>query len=507
MVNVSQSSNRRSLYFSLRIFILTAFILFVWQYFIPRGYRNDWIVPLTLLPSAICLWVGPLSVIGAKDTLHAFSPVVLFNTGLFYYCVKGVSFAWGDKTTYLSILTFQQIDESYAQVLLYVMLGILFWNIGYWLINRRALSEMAGTGDDPHKATPVRMQGVILLAVVGFSSFFLLFWLIDQSPLILFYNSYLRGYLADPSVFGTGAAYANFFLLGINLLGVGSTMWLYLICRAKQSIPFSWYIYTLIVTSMLFIVVSRATLLGFLISLVVIYRFSERQLPRWLIGGFIAVALIYSYLISIWRSFTFGLQETNLRQAIITLLSLIDIDSFIDFIGSPALADIRIFVLIENIYGDERPLKYGATIIRVVTQFIPRAWWPDKPYDLGIEIARVSDPNTFSGTPPGFLAEMYMNFHLVGVIFGSLFAGLFLGIVFREFVLTRQKYKYGVLWYALLAPRILLLPSNTLSIAILNVAILLASVYFVVRLTDINSKKQKRNQTHRINEQNHAPMH
>ena len=58
---------------------------------------------------------------------------------------------------------------------------------------------------------------------------------------------------------------------------------------------------------------------------------------------------------------------------------------------------------------------------------IPRALYPDKPMIVTGPIIGTEIYNTrVSGIPPGFIAELYWNFYIPGVIFGMLFMGVLL---------------------------------------------------------------------------------
>lgn len=175
------------------------------------------------------------------------------------------------------------------------------------------------------------------------------------------------------------------------------------------------------------------------------------------------------------------MQTPTLSAGISTLAETVDLSQFIKFFGSPSLADIRIFLLVESFYGRVLPLKYGATLTRVVTQLIPRTLWPSKPYDLGIEIGHLYDPNTISGSPPGFFAEMYINFHVIGVIIGGVLLGALLAFLYCAWILNHRSVKKIVL-YAILAPRIFLIPSSTLANVVIATAIFSISALFAMSM-------------------------
>jgi oligosaccharide repeat unit polymerase len=79
-------------------------------------------------------------------------------------------------------------------------------------------------------------------------------------------------------------------------------------------------------------------------------------------------------------------------------------------------------------------LKYGETIYVWLLAPIPREILPNKPMIspgpiIGMEVYGTK----FSGVPPGLVAEMYWNFHVVGIVLGCFFFGLFLRFVYELF--------------------------------------------------------------------------
>lgn len=79
-------------------------------------------------------------------------------------------------------------------------------------------------------------------------------------------------------------------------------------------------------------------------------------------------------------------------------------------------------------------LKYGETIYVWLLAPIPREILPNKPMVspgpiIGMEVYGTK----FSGVPPGLVAEMFWNFHIVGIVLGCFFFGLFLRFVYELF--------------------------------------------------------------------------
>ena len=79
--------------------------------------------------------------------------------------------------------------------------------------------------------------------------------------------------------------------------------------------------------------------------------------------------------------------------------------------------------IINNV-PEKLSFQYGKTIAVWLIAPIPRELLPGKPLiHYGPVIGRMIYGNNVSGVPPGLVAEMYLNFHIPGVIFGCLFFG------------------------------------------------------------------------------------
>ena len=88
-----------------------------------------------------------------------------------------------------------------------------------------------------------------------------------------------------------------------------------------------------------------------------------------------------------------------------------------------------------NSIPSELNYEYGRTIAVWAVSPIPRRIWPNKPMvHTGPIIGNRVYGNNVSGVPPGMFAELFWNFHVAGVVLGSLALGIllrFVGEVFR----------------------------------------------------------------------------
>jgi hypothetical protein len=68
------------------------------------------------------------------------------------------------------------------------------------------------------------------------------------------------------------------------------------------------------------------------------------------------------------------------------------------------------------------PLRYGGTYVDSLLFVIPRSLWPDKPRSFSFAIGQYLFAAE-TDLPPGYIGELYINFHLAGVIGGMYLLG------------------------------------------------------------------------------------
>ncbi len=137
---------------------------------------------------------------------------------------------------------------------------------------------------------------------------------------------------------------------------------------------------------LLIFISTRTTVLGYLISLLVAYNFLVKRIRFSFLVLVVLLGYAYSYGTNIWRGIVSSNTYQSIGDAQADFAPELFLSDMLDFSLGTDLSDIRVFILIEQHYGRVLPYEYGSTIIRVITQLIPRAIWSEKPLDLGIEI-------------------------------------------------------------------------------------------------------------------------
>jgi hypothetical protein len=456
-----------------RLLLLLVYMIFFWlAFFLPS--HSFPIFFTTFILTSIALWFGPLAVWGSYGKRKIYDPATVFNLATLYYAIKGIPVAWGEQTGPIAFLPYIYLQEIYPIVVIFTTLGLISFNWFYSLTVRKR---------DDGIAKQVRLEqvlypnkGVFFLTLIGLVSFYVLLQSIGSDNVLFFLlNPHSRAYIAD-SQRGLGAGFGFFWLYGINSLIVASLIWLIGYGSQRRKPGVGWWLHALMTVWVLFLVSPRANVLSYIISTTFIYHLTIAPVKFLTLSGFGFIGVIYAYLINLWRGIMGRTGQLSLQEGFDELSSRFNFTELATYIGGTDLADIRVFVLITHAYGNYLPLKYGETFLRLITQFIPRTLWPNKPYDLGTEIVGLYIQGSLSGMPPSFLGEMYMNFGYLGVIIGSGILGILLAKLYINWMLNKTTLM-GLLFYAILLPRIFIGVSSTFANVVLTVVIMMIIAY------------------------------
>lgn len=169
---------------------------------------------------------------------------------------------------------------------------------------------------------------------------------------------------------------------------------------------------------------SRGSSLFVILNVLVIYNYYHKRLIIAKIAPIIVAFFLVAAVLSIVRN-----QVKSDGQEIV----FYDKDSFKDNLAS----DHESYGLIglKGVYGKEySDLEYGLTFFTVVTNFVPRYFWPSKPSSGGVLITKHIDGRMYTGTSnysTGIYAESIMNF---GYIAGPLFATILMIILGNKII-------------------------------------------------------------------------
>lgn len=138
-----------------------------------------------------------------------------------------------------------------------------------------------------------------------------------------------------------------------------------------------------------------------------------------------------------------GLEEFNLKGVLVNFAS--------HAILNNGGLDISKTILVKQYVDATFNMHLGSTLFLFMFLAIPRSLWPDKPVNLDTFIGfEVYGAQTFGtgAVPPGFPAEMYLNFHYVGLVVGLFILGAVSKMLHNDFLQRRSEPLY-LLYYVL----------------------------------------------------------
>lgn len=158
-----------------------------------------------------------------------------------------------------------------------------------------------------------------------------------------------------------------------------------------------------------------------------------------------------------------------------------------NFLGRSAGADM--FFLALDRTPEPNPYLYGSSLTKIFTSFIPRPLYPDKAWSFGLDFS-----NNYLDTPliavisPSTIGELYINFHVVGIIAGFFVIGVFLRTVYT-YCISNGVTKGGVIIYAVIMEKMIMLVDGPVSDFIVFVLIRLFPVAVLGLLATMLSAK------------------
>lgn len=212
-----------------------------------------------------------------------------------------------------------------------------------------------------------------------------------------------------------------------------------------------------------FIASSRTPILEILVVMVMVrhYLVKKIALSRVLVIGFIIMIVIGSL----------GELRRNPDQLALSSFAT----SFESVVASQYFVDLGKTSIIVNRVPDQVDYLYGSSLMSVFLAVIPRQIWPDKPvvrigYYVGQNIIQLDNQ---TGIPPGFIAEIYLNFGYWGIFPVFIVLGLVLAKLYNT-VRREQNYVTTLLYVLSVVTISLSLLSTDLTYAILQ-----AVFYFI----------------------------
>lgn len=299
------------------------------------------------------------------------------------------------------------------------LLGIVFFQIGYQSKIGSKLSYKLPYYSDQWNDRRVHII-VFLLTCIGIVCY------------IIFISS--SGGIPSSLLFFSMKRKASTFYLriGIELLNIAFLLLFVNNLRKNKSIfgihTFPMWLLFFISLTFYFYTSSRGKIFRLLMYPLTIYHYHRRSIS-------LKILVLFGVIFLLMAPIMLSFRQIHLTNSI-NLVNSTNIEVIIDSLfGSQNFFGIAKLAQIVQQVPSQFEYQYGKTLVEWIVFPIPRILWTNKPRNIGQVIgeklfgAKHGAPG--GGIPPGFVAELYLNFDVPAVIFGMLFFGIICKIILR----------------------------------------------------------------------------
>lgn len=237
---------------------------------------------------------------------------------------------------------------------------------------------------------------------------------------------------------------------------------------------------------------SRSSVVFIIINAMVISHYLRKEIKVRLIGYAVATIVVILLLMTALR------KDVGQFDAVVGYMTMENI--LIDLVGSGKFLDITKPAHIMAAIPTKLDYEYGATLMLWLLAPIPRSIWLSKPAIMvSTTIAQFvygtmdSAGNGYS-VPPGLIAELFWNLHILGVILGLFVMGIWLKFLYINFRKHLYSNKNAVLIYVMIMSPCVFVLQNSFSMFVLEalkaIIPLIIALHFIGRKSDPNSHPQ-----------------
>lgn len=431
---------------------MTAFVAVLLVVFLSTNQTLSWLLCFTLILMGFYPIVRNLG----RGTIDIFEPINLVP--VYFAFMMGIR-GWSDLAEGSYFL--QDYDmyspyyhEVFSLVFFYSMIALGFLFIGYysnlWRLSTQALPKFSfsWTGERVY----LTMTFCILLSVGGMLSYAYFLsrfryqgdlWRVMSNPML---------FTVGEIEFGGGSlftAFSKFAVLGLLVA------FLYIPRREGNVVRFGFGLLfmTSIVTYFLGFGGGKANIFFPLLSVAACHHYCKKQ---WSLRRALLVGLVVLFVgiptIGYYREYGFHFQQ-YWNDVVVDWSG---IGTLLLPLFSRSIGADMFFIILDKT-PSPFPFQYGGTMLRVFTILIPRQIWPNKPWSFGVDFNRIylAGAGGTSSVAPSMIGELYLNFHVVGIILGFLAFGILLRTIYA-YCITSPRRKEMVLLYAILLPPMLM---------------------------------------------------
>lgn len=415
-----------------------------------------WFFIIIVLETAILLWT-------INRELFLFKILVnyLFVAGLLPLIFEKIKKGKFDILSTLTVFTFfyllifgirsidllifskhvlQNEKRYYITTIFYGILGLHFFQLAYFSqIHQAVLKPITKFRSD--WSTKRLKIIIIIFSSISICSFY---FIIKLSGGVSFYFGNIR----DAMVAITSGS--TIFFMGVLLIQIPLLTWFCMILeRNKYSVFF--FIYFILASILLISLGERGHFVFLLISMLICFHYLKRRIKTIQVFSLAMFIILFVVIYGRYRDFTEENQQIKKAGIKIDLNIL---TTYRYFIGH--FDQLRLTKDVIRHVPEKLEFQYGKTFFNFLVKPIPSRIWQNKPQGAGRIITESLYPkaNSFGVTvAPSLLAELYLNFHVIGIIIGMFIFGMVCKLLYELLMMNRSN-KNIVVIYAICLPYI-----------------------------------------------------
>lgn len=342
-----------------------------------------------------------------KDKIDLFSPIAIFS---FSYIVL-----FGIVSLDLLIFRSEEIrkdEEFYTLALFYSVLGLHFFQFGYF--SKLGRIFLKGEKRIPNTWSTTKLKILsITFSIISFSAFLII---VKMSGGFFYYFSNILQSMRNIT---TGSAVI---FMCVLIVKIPVLIWLYYSLENKK-FSFSFFFYLGFVIFLFVSLGERGHLMFLVLSMLICYHYVRKRLGVLQIFALTSILSLFLIVYAQYREFT--AQAYNVKKAGFNI-NLGIAASYHNFVSNFDQLE-RVKDIVKYV-PEKLNYQYGKTFFNLMLKPIPSRIWEGKPQGAGIVVTKSLYPRHYAAKAsiaPSLLGELYLNFHVIGVIAGMFLFGVF----------------------------------------------------------------------------------
>lgn len=322
----------------------------------------------------------------------------------------------------------------------YVLTGMLFLTFGYLFQSSNCnIVRLKIFKSDQWDSNRFNYTAIILLLLSWVGLYYYITYAVQGSLIenISAYRRIMSTELSEYRAYG----YLSW-LVSLSTIVCYMT-WVKIISQSNQRSPLQYLLFILSsVTAISFSIISgvRSGIVAWFIVLVALsYYIRNGKLNTSFKIFFIVMFILIASAFKFMTDMRAGVSQFDTSR----IFDLFEVTA--PFIASGTGIDINKTGYIIEAIPEKLDFQFGGTFLTILYAWIPREMWPTKPIAAldGIIAMKIYGAEAYGGggMPPGLIAELYLNFWLIGIPFGCFLVGRLIKkiyVIFKEYRQNRN---------------------------------------------------------------------